>query len=59
MNCISIIARKKKLEKTSNLCVKNTFKRHVDLLFIGEQDKRYYVFIKDFSTFMFDDTLHQ
>ena len=32
--------------------------QHVDLLFIGEEGKRHYVFIKDFNTFMYDHTLH-
>ena len=36
------------------ICVsRNTFKRHVNLF------KRYYVLIKDFSTFMFHYTLHR
>ena len=32
--------------------------KNVDLLLIGEEGKRHYVFIKDFSTFMYDYTLH-
>ena len=31
---------------------------HVDLLLIGEEGKRHYVFIKDFNTFMYDHSLH-
>ena len=31
-------------------------KKHVDLLLIGEEGKRN--FIKDFTTFMYDHTLH-
>ena len=38
---------------------KNTFKGHVDLSLIGEEDKRHYVLIKDFSTFMYDHTLNR
>ena len=33
--------------------------KHVDLLLIGEEGKRHYVLIKDFNTFMRDDTLHR
>ena len=32
--------------------------KHVDLLLIGEERKRHYVFIKDFNTFIYDHTLH-
>ena len=31
---------------------KNVVKKHIDLLLIGNEDKRNYVLIKDFSTFM-------
>ena len=34
-------------------------KKHADLLLIGEKDKWRDVFIKDFSTFMYDDRLHR
>ena len=34
-------------------------KKHLDLLFIGEQGKRLYVVIKDFNTFMYDHKLHR
>ena len=37
---------------------RNTFKRHVDLLLIREEDKRHYVLIKDISTFMHDHTVY-
>ena len=49
-------------KKTSNLCVKKlkrhifSFERHFDLLLIEEERKRYYVLIKDFSTFKYDYT---
>ena len=32
--------------------------KHLDLLLIGEEGKRHYVFIKNFNTFMYDHTLH-
>ena len=38
---------------------RNTFKIHVNLLLIGEEGKKHYVLIKDFSTFMYDRTLHR
>ena len=37
---------------------KNTFKKHVDLLLIEEEGKSQYVLIKDFNTFMYNQTLH-
>ena len=36
----------------------NTFKRHVDLLLIGEDGKKDYVLMKNFNTIMYDHTLH-
>ena len=33
--------------------------KHVDLLLIGEGEKKYYVFIKDFNTFMYEHTLQR
>ena len=32
--------------------------KHVDLLLIDEEEKKHYVLIKDFNTFMYDYTLH-
>ena len=32
--------------------------RHVNFLLIGEEGKRHYVPMKDFSTFMYDHILH-
>ena len=40
----------------SKKCYEN---KHVDLLWIGEEEKKQYVFIKDFNTFMYDHTLHR
>ena len=34
-----------------------TFKRFVDLSLMGKEGKRHFVFIKDFSTFLYDHTL--
>ena len=33
--------------------------RHVDLLFIGEENKKHYVLIRDFNKFMYGHTLHR
>ena len=33
--------------------------KHVDLLLIGEGEKKHYVLIKDFNTFMYDHSLHR
>ena len=35
------------------------WRKHVDLLLIGEEGKRHYIFIKDFNTFIYDYTLHR
>ena len=54
-NCISIsVFGYKKKEKYPIYVSKNTFKRHIDLLLIGEEGKRHYVLIKDFNTCMYD-----
>ena len=46
-------------DKQPTYVSKNTLmKKHVDLLLIGEEGKRHYVLIKDFNTFMYDQTLH-
>ena len=34
-------------------------KKHVDLLLIGDEEKRHYVLIKYFNTFMYDHNLHR
>ena len=36
----------------------NTFQRHIDLLLIEEENQSHYVIIKDFNTFMNNETLH-
>ena len=38
---------------------KMLWKKHVDLLLIGEEDNRHYDLIKYFNTFMYDHTLHR
>ena len=38
---------------------RNTFKRHIDFLLIGEEGKRQYVLFKDFSAFTYDHTLQR
>ena len=38
---------------------KNVVKENIDLLLIAEGEKKHYVFIKDFNTFMYDHTLHR
>ena len=49
-----------KTKRTPNLCLKKKCfaEKHVDLLLMGEEGKRYYVIINDFNALMFDDTLH-
>ena len=38
---------------------KNTFKRHFDLLLTEEKGQLHYVLIKDFNTFMYNQTLYR
>ena len=39
---------------------RNTFERHVYLLLVGgKEDKRHYVLIGDFSTFLYNHKLHR
>ena len=40
-----------------SLCQKNSLKRNVGLLVIGEEHKKQYVFIKDIDTFTYDHRL--
>ena len=48
-----------KIGKTFPICIsKNTFKRHVDLLLLEEESQYHYALIKDFSTFMYNQTWH-
>ena len=34
-------------------------KKHVEILLIGEREKKYYVLIKDFNRYIYDDSLHR
>ena len=34
-------------------------KKDIDLLLIGEENKKHYVVVKDFNTFMYNHTLHR
>ena len=56
--CISVFDYENK-ERYQIYVSKNTLKRYVDLLLIREEDKRYYVVVKDFNTFMYVHTLHR
>ena len=55
--CISVFNHENK-EKYLIYVSRNTFKRHVDLLLVGEEGKRHYVLIKDFNSFMYDHKLN-
>ena len=54
---ISIFGYKNK-EKYPIYASRNTFKKHIDLLLLEKKQKRHYVLIKDFNTFMYDHTLN-
>ena len=41
------------------MCQKKFFQVQVDLLLVEEEERRHYVLIKDFNTFMYDHTLHR
>ena len=59
-NCIDIsVFGYGKKEKHPIYMSKKYFKRHADLLLIGEEGKRIYVLIKGFSPFSYDYTLHR
>ena len=48
-----------KIRKIYNLCVKKCCEdKHVDVLLIGEGEKKLYVLIKDFNIFIYAYTLH-
>ena len=56
-NCISInVFEYENKEKYLLYVPKNTFKTHVDLLLLEGKDKKHYVLIKDFDTFIYDHT---
>ena len=54
---ISVFGNKNK-KKHQSMYQNTTLKKHVDLLLTGEGGKRHYALIKDFNTFMNDQTLH-
>ena len=56
---ISVFGYKNKEKCPGYVSKKCCEEKHVDLLLIQKEDKRYYVIIKDFDTFMYDHTLHQ
>ena len=59
-NCISIsVFGYEDMEKFPVFVSKNTFKRHVDLLLIEEEGQSLYVLVKDFSTFIYNQTIHR
>ena len=47
----------KNAQKNKTVSKKCSEEKRVDLLLIGEEVKRHYVLIKDFSTFRYDHTL--
>ena len=58
-NCISIsVFDYENKQKFPIYVSKNTFKRHVNLSLIEEKDQCHYVLIKDFNTFIYNQTLH-
>ena len=60
MNCNRhLVFGYKVKEKYSVYALKNIFRKHVDLLLIGEEDERDRVLIKDFNTFKYDHTLYR
>ena len=48
----------KNKDKNSIYVSQNTFKRHIYLLLIREEGKRYNVLIKDINSFMYNHKLH-
>ena len=55
---ISIFGYENKVKYPINISKKCCEDKHVDLLLIGEGEKKDYIVIKDFNTFMYDHTLH-
>ena len=55
---ISVFGYENKEKHSIYISKKCCEEKHVDLLLIGEEGKRQYVFIKDFNIFMHDHTLH-
>ena len=55
---ISVFGYENKLKYPIYVSKKCCEEKHVDLLLVGKEGKRHYVFIKNFNTFMYDHTLH-
>ena len=55
---ISVFGYENKEKHPIYVSNKRCEEKHADLLLIGEEDKRHYVLIKDFITFIYDHTLH-
>ena len=55
---ISVFGYENKVKHPIYVSKKCCEDKHVDLLLKGEGDKKHYVLIKDFNTFMYDHTLH-
>ena len=53
---ISFFCYENKVKYPIYISKKSCEDKHVDLLLIGKGEKKFYVFIKDFSTFMYDHT---
>ena len=56
---ISVFGYEDKKKYPINVSKKCNEDKHVDLLLIGEGEKKHYVLIKDFNTFMNDYTLNR
>ena len=57
--CISIFGYESKENHSIYVSKKCCEEKHVDLLLIKEEEKRHYVLIEDFNTFMYDHSLHR
>ena len=55
---ISVFGYENKEKHPSHLSKKCCEDKHIDLSLIGEGEKKHYVLIKNFNTFMYDHTLH-
>ena len=56
---ISVFGYENKVKCPIYVSKKCCEEKHVDLLLIREEGKRYYVFVKDFSRFIYVHTLHR
>ena len=55
---ISVIRYENKEKHAIYVSKKRCEEKHLKLLLMGEGEKKHYVFIKDFNTFVYDHTLH-